>query len=112
MYTEEHVEALRLIQHALAIGSTEVSLCGFQLESLPRELASLTRLQYLDLSRCTQLMDLSPLAALTSLRHLNLSECDQLQDFSPLAYLTGLQRLELGGCSKLQDLSPLVGLTE
>jgi internalin A len=76
-------------------------------------LERLTSLQTLDLFRCLQLSDLSPLATLTSLQSLNLSGCIQLSgDLSPLASLASLQSLDLSDCEQLSgDLSPLAGLT-
>ena len=56
-------------------------------------LAGLTKLDWLDLSYCNDLHDLSPLAALTSLRSLYLR--NDLVDFTPLAGLTNLTTLYL-----------------
>ena len=56
-------------------------------------LAGLTSLDWLDLSYCNDLHDLSPLAALTSLRSLYLR--NDLVDFAPLAELTNLTTLYL-----------------
>jgi internalin A len=104
---DDYQEALRRIKEA----EVELDLGGLALNRLPRELASLTSLQSLDLSECKQLSDLSPLASLTSLQGLNLYRCEQLSDLSPLASLTSLLELDLFACKQLSDLSPLASLT-
>src|SRR6516162_3066721 len=133
---EEHdyQEALRRIKEAKENESVELDLSGLpyltrfppvsltSLQSLNLSgcsqlsgdlgpLAELTSLQILDLSRCSQLSDLRQLAELKSLQSLNLSECSRLSgDLPPLAELTSLQSLNLYGCKQLSDLSPLAGL--
>src|SRR5208283_2091301 len=135
---EAYAEALRRIREAKEAGAVRLDLSRLALNRFPRELASLTSLQKLDIFECGQLSgdlsplasltslqlldlsycprlsgDLSPLAGLTSLNSLHLSECLQLSgDFAPLADLTSLRWLQLPGCDKLSgDLSPLADLT-
>ena len=104
-------EALRSVREAETTGAVELDLSEPALNRLPRELASLTLLQSLNLSWCEYLSDVSPLAGLTSLQSLDLFWCDRLSDVSPLAGFISLQWLDLSGCEQLRDLSPLAGLT-
>jgi internalin A len=104
-------EAHARVAKAILNNSSELSLAGLPIEHLPATLARLPLLAQLDLSVCTQLLDVEPLAGLTRLESLNLSGCEQLQDLQPLAGLTSLQSLDLSGCPQLQDLQALAGLT-
>jgi len=65
----------------------------------------------LDLSGCSELMDLGPLAGLTALQSLDITFCEGITDLGPLAGLTALQSLELTSCKGITDLGPLAGLT-
>ena len=128
-------EAERLVAQAIAVRSTELSLAGLRIESLPEQIvelapyltrldlagcwkladlglvSQLTALQHINLSGCDQVSDLSVLAQLKSLQHLDLGWCDQVSDLSVLAQLISLQHLDLSGCSKVDDLSALAQLT-
>src|SRR5208337_4158868 len=117
---EAYEEALRHIRHAEETGALELDLSGWEgeelglviLTRLPPELADLTSLQSLNLSRWYQLSDLSPLAHLTTLQSLSLALCEKLSDLSPLASLTSLQSLNLSNCYQLSgDLRPLANFT-
>jgi internalin A len=88
-----------------------VSFAFLELECLPEELADLTDLEYLDLSECEKLQDLSLLGRLTSLQQLRLSRCFEVRVLPPLAGLTSLRYLDLGWCTQLQALPSLAGLT-
>jgi internalin A len=135
---QANVEALRRIREVENSQANALDLAGLHfLKHLPRELASLTSLETLDLSECWSLTgdlsplgrlkslqtlrlswwwmysgDLSPLAGLKSLQTLDLSEGEDLSgDLGPLTGLKSLQTLNLSGCKQLKgDLSPLAGL--
>jgi Leucine-rich repeat (LRR) protein len=82
---EAYQEALRRIREAEDSGKLELDLRGLALTRLPPELERLASLQSLNLTKCRQLSDLTPLASLTSLRTLDLSGCEQLSDdLSPI----------------------------
>jgi internalin A len=109
---EAYDEALRRIRKAEETGAVELDLSVRALNRIPLELARLTSLQSLNLSRCKQLSgDLYPLAGLTSLQWLDLSECEQLSgDLSPLTSLTSLQTLDLSYCLGVRQFAPLESL--
>jgi internalin A len=102
-------EALDRIREAGSTGAIELDLSGLAWDRLPQELGQSTSIQGLNLSRCEQLTDLSPLAGLASLQTLELYGC-RLTDLSPLAGLTSLQTLGLSRNEQLTDFSPLAGL--
>ena len=64
-------------------------------------LAGLSRLEYLNLSDSTAVVDLAPLAGLKQLLALELSRCKGVADLAPLAGLAQLQSLDLYGCTGL-----------
>src|ERR1700737_1078800 len=103
---EAYEEALRRIRKAEETGAVELVFRGLALPRLPPELASLTSLQSLDLSKCEQLSDdlyLSPLAGALrrlAIRSLQINLPEQLSsDLSPLAGLISLRKLDLSSCS-------------
>jgi hypothetical protein len=72
-------EARRRIREAKETGAVELDLSQLALHRLPRELARLTSLKWLNLYGCSRLSgDISPLAGLTSLQWLNLEGCRRL----------------------------------
>jgi hypothetical protein len=70
-------------------------------------LASLKKLEILNLCSFSNQIDYTPIAALTKLHTLSLLYSFKCSDLSPLAALTNMIRLELTGSSGLTDLSPL-----
>ncbi|WP_445282665.1 NACHT domain-containing protein [Streptomyces sp. DSM 118148] len=69
--------------------------------------------EHLGLYENSLLSDLRPLSPLSSVRHLNLMRCPEVEDLSPLTEmgLTSLFIRELGGVSGLNHLHTLQGLT-
>ncbi len=70
-------------------------------------LASCAYLQRLDLHGCGALSELSPITGLSMLRWLDLRDCRRLTDLRPLSKLTDLRWLDLGGCTALTDITAL-----
>ncbi|MBQ4102976.1 MAG: hypothetical protein IJC90_00790 [Clostridia bacterium] len=69
-------------------------------------ISSLNELQYLSLSYCHSLVDISELTKISnSLRALCIEVCPKITDFSCLGSLKNLEHLELSGCNSLPDLS-------
>jgi serine/threonine protein kinase len=63
---------------------------------------------HLNLKRCDQVHDLTPLKGIP-LATLNLAFCDQVKDLTPLQGMP-LTSLNLGGCNQIRDLTPLQGM--
>ncbi len=68
-------------------------------------IGKLGKLEYLDLSDCTQIIDISFLENLTRLIGLNLSGCHQIQDGYPIGNLEHLEDLHLSLCTQIRDFS-------
>ena len=91
-----HRDAERRISEALASNATELDLSGLALDRLPASLTQLAALEQLNLSRCTQLTDLSFLAQLPALQQLNLWGCTQLGDgWEKIKGLSSLTHLDV-----------------
>jgi internalin A len=100
---EAYEEALRRIRQAEETAALALDLSGLASNRLPRELGRLTSLQSLNLSWCSQLLDLSPLTTLATLRSLDLCACRQLRDLAPLANLSSLRMLDLSQGERLDS---------
>jgi NACHT domain len=74
-------------------------------------LATLERLQTLQLNNCVAVGDLAPLSKLTALRSLSLQGCAALVDLAPLASLQDLRELTVSDAADLHDLSAVANLT-
>ena len=69
-------------------------------------ISSLSKLQYLSLSYCHSLVEISELSKISnSLRALCIEACPKIKDFSFLSSLKNLEHLELIGGNSLPDLS-------
>jgi Leucine-rich repeat (LRR) protein len=103
------ISGLSKLQYLNIHGSSQVS-------PRPESLGKLEHLMYLDLSGCSEIVELpkTSLENLKNLVHLELSTCSGLVRISEaLCYLTKLQYLNLSGCSNLDRLPQDVGnLTE
>jgi Leucine-rich repeat (LRR) protein len=75
-------------------------------------IASLPKLEQLDLSDNSSLTDFTPLSGLVQLRSLNLSGCHSVTNLSGLPGLARLDSLDLKGCSSLTDVSKLSDLVQ
>ena len=106
---QQFATARRRIQTVKETGATELDLSGLRkLAVLPPEIAQLSTLQSLNLTR-TRVGDLTSLVSLTNLRYLDIDGTN-VTDLTPLASLTGLQILDLSRTG-VSDLTPLAGLT-
>ncbi len=74
-------------------------------------LASLSNLNWLNLSGCWEIEDFSPLSSLTNLEILYLPDSSYIDDIHFLSSLTNLKALSLSGCENLEDISSLSTLT-
>ena len=81
---------------------------GDEVSALGKEPIS-SPLQTLNLSECSQLVDVSALGPLTALRGLGLAGCSQLVDVSALGSLTTLQTLDLSSCDEPKRRTPEAG---
>lgn len=91
-----------------------VSFCvsGTQIEDHAMHVigASLTSLEYLDISGCMKLTDLNALSRLTHLKRFNMSNCLRITT-SSIHQLTSLSKLEVlmvNVCKALESLNPLL----
>ena len=57
--------------------------------------------EVINLEKCDQITNLSPLANCSTLKSLDLSLCDQITDLSPLASCTALTSLNLNRCRQI-----------
>lgn len=101
-------DGLRFHGKWLKIDTTKLSEHRETIEDIS-QLARLTELRFLDLSR-TATRDLSPLAGLGKLAELGL-DYTQVVDLEPLRRLARLERLTVSG-TKVRDISPLADLVE
>ena len=89
---------------------TSLSLVNWQALRSLQPLTRLTRLTRLELSRCTQVRNLTPLKALTNLTVL-CHDGKAVRNLRPLEGLTKLTTLKLSGEASISNLRPLEGLT-
>ena len=66
-----------------------------------------SKVQRLNLSWCTNLIDLKPLTALSNLRDLDITRCTSVADLGPLAEIKNLQALSLSNRADTAYLKPL-----
>lgn len=66
------------------------------------QLQNVKNLRSLNLSRCSNLKDISVLSELSKLKYLYLMECSSLEDISVLSALTKLTELHIEGCRRLR----------
>jgi Leucine-rich repeat (LRR) protein len=71
------------------------------------KLCRCNNLYALDLSGCSQLTDVFALGNCSNLRTLDLSDCSQLTDVSALGSCSNLHLLDLSDCGQLTDVSAL-----
>jgi len=71
---------------------------------------ALTEATHLDLSRCDELQELTPISVCERLTSLDLSGCSHISSFAPLEALTELQILDVDCATGLETLPPLPSL--
>ena len=69
--------------------------------------AELAKVESLDLSGCTDLLDLRPIGNLRALKHLSLDHCNALNDLTPLSPLSNLKTLTLEGCPNVVTIEAI-----
>ncbi|XP_060184679.1 TMV resistance protein N-like [Lycium barbarum] len=81
----------------------KLSLVGNNFEHLPRSIAQLGALEYLELLDCKRLKELPGFMGMPNLEYLNLGNCDDLEEVDDsLGYCRKLIQLYLGCCSRLK----------
>ena len=97
-------ESLELIS-GLDITSLDLKRCSEITDLTP--IGEFEGLEVLNLFGCEGITDLGPLSGLENLKKLNLRRCSGIEDLSPLSELKNLEWLNLRGCKKINDVTPL-----
>ena len=98
----------RLIKNATEL---VVSNGDVDLESVVNldDMKNFENLEYLDVSGCVNLTDISAIKYMPKLKSLEIGACDSLRDISAVSELTNLTKIDMRYCA-VSDLSPLAKL--
>lgn len=85
---------------------TALDMCACAAQDIS-SLEACTRLVWLNLAQCENVVDSGPLEACTWLDCLSLEKCRSLEDIDALAECKQLESLNLGACRRLEDIDAL-----